>query len=83
MSRTLRGLSRAFPRPFSWDESPSSGMHTGDRPAYHDEQDGMTLREYYAGKMLAALIAAGGRHPPANVKAAVCYADELIDELSK
>lgn len=47
----------AFPRPFSWDESPNSGVHSGDRPEYHQEQDGMTLRDYFAAAALNAVDA--------------------------
>lgn len=37
----------AFPRPFSWDVSPN-GTHMGDREEPHREQEGMSLRDYFA-----------------------------------
>ena len=54
MSRQTGGA--AFPRPHSWDEAPHSGMIEGDRPAPHAEQTGMTLRDYFAAKAMAAFV---------------------------
>jgi len=42
----------AFPRPHSWDESPVTGMHEGDRTEPYDAQSGMTLRDYFAAAAL-------------------------------
>lgn len=42
----------AFPRPHSWDESPVTGIHEGDRIEPHSAQDGMTLRDYFAAAAL-------------------------------
>ena len=37
----------AYPRPFSWDESPVEGMTSGDRIEPHEAQEGATLRDYF------------------------------------
>lgn len=46
----------AFPRPFSWDESPLTGLHCGDRVEAIYDQTGMTLRQWYAGQALSRSI---------------------------
>jgi hypothetical protein len=46
----------AFPRPHSWDESPLTGMHEGDRAEPHGEQSGMSLRDYFAGQAVDRCI---------------------------
>lgn len=48
----------AFPRPISHDAVTGDvKLHRGDRVEYADEQDGMTLRDYFAGKALQGLCA--------------------------
>lgn len=42
----------AFPRPFSFDESPHSGVRGGDRVTGYPDQDGMSLRDYFAAAAL-------------------------------
>jgi hypothetical protein len=44
----------AFPRPHSWDESPLTGMHEGDRTEPYGAQSGMSLRDYFAAAALQA-----------------------------
>lgn len=44
----------AFPRPHSWDESPVTGMHEGDRTEPHSAQSGMTLLDYFAAAVIQA-----------------------------
>ena len=48
---------KAFPRPYSHDERPNGG-YEGDRPETFREQDGMTLRDYFAGQALVGLTSA-------------------------
>ena len=57
----------AFPRPFSFTQ----GGH------YAWEQDGMTLRDYFAGQVLAGMAAAGRE----EFDAVVCY--EAADAMLK
>lgn len=47
----------AFPRPHSWDESPVSGVHEGDRIEPHSAQAGMSLRDYFAAQAVPGLVA--------------------------
>lgn len=46
---------KAFPRSYSHDERPGGG-YEGDRVETFEAQDGMTLRDYFAAKVLQALL---------------------------
>ena len=46
----------AFPRPLSQQRDPSDGEYS----YAIDEQDGMSLRDWFAGQVLAALVTTGG-----------------------
>lgn len=84
-ARTTGGA--AFPRPHSWDESPVSGIHEGDRPAPHAEQDGMTLRDYFAAAAMQGAIASThgqGRHMADEyAESAYAIADAMLAERAK
>lgn len=67
----------AFPRPFSWDVSPN-GTHMGDREAPHPEQDGMTLRQWYAGQALIGLSKMEGWNADEKAAWAFQHADAML-----
>lgn len=69
----------AFPRPFSWDVETRGGTHMGDRPEPHPEQDGMTLRQWYAGKALQALAEVAAQGVYGHKENRQAAADELAD----
>lgn len=83
-ARTTGGA--AFPRPHSWDESPVSGIHEGDRPAPHAEQAGMTLRDYFAAAAMQGAIASTygqGRDVAEYAESAYAIADAMLAERVK
>lgn len=92
MSARQLSYKAAFPRPLSHDETPS-GTTNGDRLEYVSAQDGMTLREYFAGLAMQAAagrqdaVAASVQEIPALMEViarqAVALADALIAELAK
>lgn len=75
----------AFPRPHSWDESPMKGIHEGDRPAAHREQDGMSLRDYFAAAALQGMAAHYGTRSAPTLTGAIAYelADAMLAARSK
>lgn len=76
----------AFPRPFSWDEAPHSGMVQGDRAQAYEEQAGMSLRDYFAGQALIGILTTSGapawslKEGDSDVLANTCYriADAML-----
>jgi hypothetical protein len=51
----------AFPRPFSSDAiAPDAVPGFGDYIAHSDEQDGMTLRDWFAGHAMQGLLSESG-----------------------
>jgi hypothetical protein len=75
----------AFPRPHSWDESPVKGWHEGDNPAAHREQEGMTLRDYFAAQATIGMLAdtEAVSEPASIARAAYAYADAMLKERAK
>jgi hypothetical protein len=69
----------AFPRPHSRD------ANSGDRPRDVPEQDGMTLRDYFAARALAGMMARGVLAGE-SLEVAPCayaYADAMLRERAK
>ena len=51
----------AFPRPYSIAEAPYSGTTDGYSASFIPEQDGMTLRDYFAAAAVGAALASATR----------------------
>lgn len=70
---------RAFPR------SAYDGRGETDSPFPHHEQDGMTLRDWFAGKALQGILAnpASEFDPEGTAKACRAYADAMLAERGK
>lgn len=70
----------AFPRPMGWNGLPHAEEHQAN-----DEQDGMSLRDYFAAKAMQSLITTycqGQPEPQAPwiAKVAGVYADAMLAE---
>ena len=52
-------------------------------PVAIDDHTGITVREYFAVKILAGLAASGTESGPAPWVAAVIWADKLIEQLNR
>lgn len=51
----------AFPRPAFYPDDPADHMEPGERMSWsHGEQDGMTLRDWFAGKALVGFLSFEG-----------------------
>lgn len=65
----------AFPRPVD--------LHPHTQEVCGDSQEGMSLREYYAGQAMAGLLALDGYSIQDVAKWAIKQADELIKQLEE
>ena len=61
-------------------QSPAAAL--GSKPAFPGAYSGMTLREYYAGHIMAALAGRTEWAPLLRVEEAVMLTDLLLDELA-
>jgi hypothetical protein len=64
----------AFARPLSIDKT------SGDYPTYYGEQDGMSLRDYFAAKAMQGMLASG--HETAIEKTAIAAGGDPIRGLA-
>lgn len=76
----MKGGGPAFPRPLSTFTAPDDSNYTAI------EQEGMTLRDYFAGQALVGLVANRDPEDPSPGLAAVwayLYADAMLAERDK
>ena len=74
MNNTFDDGGPAFPR---------TGFDAKGTATTEPHQDGMTLRAWFAGQCIAALIPPGHLNAEKTAQQAVAHADELLKELGK